>query len=158
MHRQLSLGLIGGELGSYSPPILARRRRVRGLHRCESPIERQLALALVDVGGFQWASPLDHPFQIGRWDQLSLLLLAQPEWGPYRLDFGVAKCGWQPGEPLSLVVECDGHEFHASREQAEYDRRRDRFLVANGAAVMRFTGREIHRVRRGGLLLLLAFC
>jgi very-short-patch-repair endonuclease len=48
-----------------------------------------------------------------------------------------------------LVVECDGAAYHAAtKEQIERDKRRDRFFMAQGIAVMRFTGAEINRSSR----------
>lgn len=44
-----------------------------------------------------------------------------------------------------LVVECDGHEFHdRTKQQAAYDRSRDRELLRLGVHTIRFTGSEIH--------------
>lgn len=63
--------------------------------------------------------------------------------GPYRLDMVVTSAG------RKLVVECDGVEFHSTREAVEHDKRRDRFCVTQGYAVMRFTGPEIARDPRG---------
>lgn len=48
-----------------------------------------------------------------------------------------------------LVVESDGIAFHSSLEAIERDKRRDRFCVTQGYAVMRFTGPEIQRDPRG---------
>jgi very-short-patch-repair endonuclease len=46
---------------------------------------------------------------------------------------------------LRLVVECDGHDFHdRTKQQAAYDRARDRELLAIGIRTIRFTGSEIH--------------
>lgn len=43
-----------------------------------------------------------------------------------------------------IVIECDGHEFHEkTKEQAQKDKERDRFLQINGYEVYRFTGSEI---------------
>ena len=44
-----------------------------------------------------------------------------------------------------VVVELDGHEFHSSPSQREYDAKRDRYLEKKGFRVIRFTGREINR-------------
>lgn len=45
-----------------------------------------------------------------------------------------------------VVVECDGHDFHErTPEQAEHDKKRDRYFVEVGETVLRFTGREINR-------------
>ena len=44
----------------------------------------------------------------------------------------------------SLVVECDGHDFHdRTKQQASYDRSRDRELLRCGIRTIRFTGSEI---------------
>jgi very-short-patch-repair endonuclease len=56
----------------------------------------------------------------------------------YRADFllelGVRK----------LAIECDGHEFHdRTKQQAAYDRARDRELLRIGIPTIRFTGSEI---------------
>ena len=43
-----------------------------------------------------------------------------------------------------LVVECDGHDFHdRTKQQAAYDRARDRELLQLGFTTIRFTGSEI---------------
>lgn len=44
-----------------------------------------------------------------------------------------------------LAVECDGHEWHdRTKQQAAYDRARDRELLHIGIPTVRFTGSEIH--------------
>ena len=59
--------------------------------------------------------------------------------GPYFADFLI----WTPG--FALAVECDGHDFHdRTKQQAAYDRARDRELLRLGVPVIRFTGSEIH--------------
>lgn len=55
--------------------------------------------------------------------------------GRHRVDFAIGK----------TVVECDGHEFHASRARRTNDASRDRALIAGGFCVVRFTGTEISR-------------
>lgn len=68
----------------------------------------------------------------------------QAEVGPYRADILVEESGRR------LVVECDGRQFHAvTKDQVERDKRRDRYCVARGIYVMRFTGSEITRDPRG---------
>jgi very-short-patch-repair endonuclease len=50
------------------------------------------------------------------------------------LEFGVRR----------LAIECDGHEFHdRTKQQAAYDRSRDRELLRIGIPTIRFTGSEI---------------
>lgn len=47
--------------------------------------------------------------------------------------------GWR-----SLIVECDGHDFHErTKEQAAKDRSRDRAAILAGYEVFRFTGSEL---------------
>jgi very-short-patch-repair endonuclease len=43
----------------------------------------------------------------------------------------------------TVAVEVDGWEFHQSREAFEYDRARDREMLARGIPVMRFTARDL---------------
>lgn len=44
-----------------------------------------------------------------------------------------------------LAIECDGHEYHErTKQQATYDRSRDRDLLRLGIRTVRFTGSEIH--------------
>lgn len=48
-------------------------------------------------------------------------------------------------ERSALVIECDGHDFHdRTKQQAAYDRARDRDLLKLDIATARFTGSEIH--------------
>lgn len=43
-----------------------------------------------------------------------------------------------------LIIECDGHDFHdRTKQQAAYDRARDRELLQIGLYTIRFTGSEI---------------
>jgi Protein of unknown function (DUF559) len=56
--------------------------------------------------------------------------------GPYRVDFLVLP---------RLVVEIDGEgPVRASPDQVVRERRRDRYLVAQGYAVLRFAGDEVY--------------
>lgn len=62
----------------------------------------------------------------------------------YKVDILLQGDGW------NLAVECDGHEFHdRTKQQAAYDRSRDRELILLGITTIRFTGSEIvHSVER----------
>lgn len=43
-----------------------------------------------------------------------------------------------------IFIECDGHDWHErTKQQAAYDRERDRFFLAQGLPTVRFTGSEI---------------
>jgi very-short-patch-repair endonuclease len=57
----------------------------------------------------------------------------------YRADFAVRS------EYGLVIVECDGHDWHdRTKQQAAYDRARDRELLLTGLVTVRYTGSEIH--------------
>lgn len=89
---------------------------VESLPKCESPIERAFV------------------FELARHCIPAIPQYAIP---PYRADFALAD--------YRIVVELDGHDYHASREARQRDAQRDRFLSANGWRVIRFTGREVYQ-------------
>jgi very-short-patch-repair endonuclease len=67
--------------------------------------------------------------------------------GTYRLDFAIHLSAQADGRSLSqwFAIECDGHDFHEkTKEQAQRDKARDRFLTAEGFKILRFTGTEIY--------------
>lgn len=103
------------------------------IHRCESPIEKLIALAFVTE-------------QLGNPD-LQIFVEKQVKIDRYRVDFilHVLDRGKWPNERLaSVIIECDGHDFHEkTKEQAARDKSRDRFLQSQGYTVLRFTGSEI---------------
>lgn len=71
-------------------------------------------------------------------DERTYRLGAQEQIGPYRVDFVLEAFG------VEVVIEVDGHDFHEkTKEQAAKDKRRDRYLVANGYTVIHFTGSEV---------------
>jgi hypothetical protein len=60
-------------------------------------------------------------------------LLPQQVIGIYKVDFVYADC----------VIEIDGHGHHKTKEQREYDYKRERYLLRNGYIPIRFTGTEV---------------
>lgn len=101
-------------------------------NHCESPIEALFLAAFL-------------PYCL-RGDDYEIR--PQQKIGKYRADFVVTFVP-EARYPRSLVVECDGHDFHErTKEQAERDKRRDRAISAAGYPVFRFTGRELHRDAR----------
>ena len=72
----------------------------------------------------------------------------QPRRGPYRLDLAIDISSANLAEYLqteTVAIECDGHNYHSSREQRTRDAARDRYLNRHGVRVLRFTGTEIWR-------------
>lgn len=69
------------------------------------------------------------------------------DYAPYKPDFELYRFGHVgPDYEETLIVELDGHQFHEKTpEQAEHDRKRDRWFAARGLRVIRFTGREVWR-------------
>lgn len=116
------------------------------LGACESPIEAKLVLALFEHPEFD--SMLVRvgasvPYFGCLIDELELC----PQFviGSYRCDFAFRQ-SHPNGTQTRIIVECDGHDFHErTKEQAQRDKSRDRYLQANGWKVLRFTGSEIHR-------------
>ncbi len=94
----------------------------------ESPIEKSLVRIIC-----AW---VEH-------NALEARVVTQHPIGPFRADVMV-----QAGD-RKLVVECDGKDYHTWPLQVERDKRRDRYFVARGYCVMRFTGSEIKRDLRG---------
>lgn len=119
---------------------------------CESPIERLFAAQLMHQsvsdefdtrveflrppsGQVGYASP--PPVE-------GIYVFPQIIIGSYRVDFILAAARY--GSTSQLIVELDGHDFHEkTREQAQRDKARDRYLVGQGYRVLRFTGSEIYR-------------
>lgn len=57
--------------------------------------------------------------------------------GPYQADF------YCYTDFCHFVVEIDGHEAHKTKEQRDYDYKRERYFQKMGITVVRFTGTEI---------------
>jgi len=107
-------------LGACLPRALVALERLwthgeRG--KCESPIEQLFLGKLLE-----------------RWPDIRVI--AQHRIGPYRADFLVEE---------TLVVECDGRDFHSLPHHQVRDRDRDAYVRGLGYSVLRFTGSEIHR-------------
>ena len=61
--------------------------------------------------------------------------------GPYKVDF------YYETKELNIVsrfvIEIDGHESHKTKEQRDYDYKRERYLQKQGCCVIRFMGTEV---------------
>lgn len=120
---------------------------------CQSPIE-EILLAHVIFASFGygdgdgivvWDPTKDYS---ATEETTGVFFGLQREVGPYRADF-LFTCH-AGGHSRRVVVECDGHDYHErSKEQAQRDKARDRFMVTDGITVLRFTGSEIYRNAAG---------
>ena len=73
------------------------------------------------------------------------VMAPQVQIGKYRADFVIVH-RYGTADYSTVVVECDGHDFHEKTpKQAERDKRRDREMQMRGYRVFRFTGTEIVR-------------
>ena len=125
---------------------------------CESPIEEKMGAALeveartalgapirlFRIPGRSLESARKHQCRERASDPV-VLLVSQVQIGAFRVDFLLECWNAATGDHSSVVVECDGHDFHErTKEQASRDKSRDRELTAAGFRVLRFTGSEIH--------------
>jgi very-short-patch-repair endonuclease len=68
----------------------------------------------------------------------------QVELGNWRADFVIHRYDWVCEKWRTVIIECDGHDFHErTKQQAARDRSRDRRASLGGYVVLRFTGSEI---------------
>lgn len=74
---------------------------------------------------------------------LHLKIHPQYEILKYRVDF-LLEYDFLTVEPLLIVVECDGHDFHEkTKEQVSRDKKRDREIQKLGYHILRYSGSEI---------------
>lgn len=94
----------------------------------------------------EWPDLSGYSNQIGHREYLNpdnYRVFTQCGVGRYKVDFLIEK--WDNPNPIRVVVECDGHDFHErTKAQAAHDRSRDRYMLTRGLPVLRFTGSEIH--------------
>jgi len=106
--------------------------------KAESPIEQLMGIALQsyenEYGGFADANT----YHFEQQQEISVSGKA------YRVDFMIYATF--QGRQYSVVIECDGHDFHEkTKQQAIKDKRRDRDLTKAGYIVLHFTGSEIYK-------------
>lgn len=143
------------------------------IEQCESPVEQILLAALYDCWGtgvyvdlkskkisFQLSADFpafDGIFRVCCELQKTIVTWDVNIQNNYRVDFyiyitrfrldpehrGYKSESWP--EMARLVVEVDGHEFHdRTKQQASYDRKRDRELTREGYRIVRFTGSDVY--------------
>lgn len=100
-------------------------------------------------GGKGIESPIERAFfrcfrylMLGMGDEYQLTIHPQVKIGRYIADFTINSLSGA----ILLVVECDGHDYHAGdKAGAARDRERDRWFVSGGYSVFRFTGTQIYQ-------------
>lgn len=113
------------------------------LYECESPIEQLMAINLHLIEN-KFCNILCNIECLGLVNQANIKVNNKN----YRVDFLMEiafKYNQKYEELISIVIECDGYEFHQkTKEQVEKDYERDRLLQMNGYCVLRFSGSEIY--------------
>jgi very-short-patch-repair endonuclease len=99
---------------------------------CESPIEVELGVQFLIA--FR---------AIGSDD---FKLVPQHVLGPFRYDFAVMRHG-----KLIGLIECDGKEFHSTKEQIANDHAKDKLAAKMGVRIFRFSGSDIYRDPKGSV-------
>lgn len=61
----------------------------------------------------------------------------------YYADFFISIFGFN-GYKNKLVVECDGYDYHSSKEQIKHDNERDYHIKSEGYDIIHFSGTEIY--------------
>jgi len=118
---------------------------------CGSPIE-QAFLAAADMSlhleGAHLHVGMPTDLMKERAAETKLLeVFIKPQWkvAGYRADFLLGYAGAGSHQQTSIIVECDGHEWHEkTKAQAQKDKERERVLNSHVAKVIRFTGSEIN--------------
>lgn len=115
---------------------------VEMLEPCDSPIEQQMAVGLAYL-----LLNDDEVFV-----QPQEVIRARGK--DYRVDFLLTQYNIlfdNDGNPYfdwetRLAIECDGWDYHSSKEQLAYDNKRERdLLVYENLPIIRFTGSEIYK-------------
>jgi very-short-patch-repair endonuclease len=111
------------------------------IKKCESPIEQIFCMHFIKAASNQGLADSNFLRIIPQW---SININGKNR----RVDFMIQaqiKGNW-----YSVIVECDGHEYHErTKAQAAGDRKRDRALKSLGYTVLRFTGSEIYKNPHG---------
>lgn len=104
--------------GNHNPVVKSKAKESDKLiNKCQSYIEVNLFMAFARET-----------------DKYSLI--PQYAIGKYHADFKI--------DGHMVVIECDGYEYHRSKEQMDYDCKREREMIMQGYTVIRFSGSEIN--------------
>jgi very-short-patch-repair endonuclease len=126
-------------------------KMIETAQKLESPLEVVMLGALTAVQPYVKCLDANVKELLAAMEQykaISYELRAAVPIGTYRADFIMTVKMDAPIEaallPAPVIIECDGYNYHdKTREQARYDRQRDRHMQRQGFVVARFTGDEI---------------
>lgn len=124
----------------------AQTDRMRALQaicaQCDSPIEKDLAAALLDCRDLHGGESVSvHTPDTSIAGDSDVMICPQYAIGRFRVDFAIMRSTGR-----RLVVECDGIEFHdRTNMQFIAERQRERDILIAGWPTMRFAGAEIAR-------------
>ncbi|MFN4082853.1 MAG: hypothetical protein ACK4K9_04415 [Bacteroidia bacterium] len=84
-------------------------------------------------------------------EKLQLFMSVYPQYkiniqgNNYYLDFGIfVRDVYETMPPLKIAIECDGHEYHSTKESIKRDNIRMRNITSKGWSFIRFSGSEIN--------------
>lgn len=125
-----------------------REKDDRGFRRafdlCDSPIEQQFCLALFQVRCVRALYGNHTKQDLQGAEPGTILVYAQQPIKPFRVDFLLVGIEAHQAEPRFLIVECDGAEYHSTRDSRVHDAARQRALIATGFRIVRHTGAAIY--------------
>lgn len=132
-------------LGEITPGILAECEFAALISSLtESPIEAVFGVAMAKWLTQKYGDDFGLCLQRDEYRNLDMraLMIPQYVWQRYRIDWAFRF----KNLPRPLVfVECDGAEFHSTREQIARDRAKDDLARSAGIPLLRFTGSDIVR-------------
>lgn len=113
--------------------------------RCDSPIEQAFCLELFQLPGVRAVEGNFGPQHLVAATSATILVFAQEPILHYWADFLLVGVSPILAEPRFVIVECDGLDYHSTREQVRRDAARQESLIGTGFHVIRHTGSEIFR-------------
>lgn len=129
-----------GQAASGAFGLIARRYEIGS--NCDSPIEVELGAAILETFA-RCGRELNLCLMMDLAHQNDgLLLVPQFKWSIYRSDWAILR---NRRDACALLIECDGLEFHSSKEQRAHDAKKDEAALVRGHLTVRFSGSAIFR-------------
>lgn len=104
--------------GNHTPVTKSKAKEVdKIVNNCKSYIETNLYLTFANATN-------------------KYRLIPQYKIGKYYIDFLI--------DGTRIGIECDGYDYHKTKEQLEHDCKRERYLISEGYTILRYSGSEIN--------------